>query len=94
MPQASTRGQSGNSDVAKPVPFVPRNEREELALEVARTLHEEHRLPVYLELCKTHSTEVIRRSLEEVKRVPESRIRKSKAALFTYLLKKHDKDQK
>lgn len=88
------RGQSGNSDAAKSVPFVPGNEREELALEVARTLQEEHRLPVYLELCKTHSIEVIRRSLEEVKRVPESKIRKSKAALFTYLLKKHDKDQK
>ncbi len=88
------RGQSGNSEAAKPVPFVPGNEREELALEVAKTLHEEHRLPVYLELCRTNNIEVIRRSLEEVKRVPESKIRKSKAALFTYLLKKHDKDQK
>ncbi|MBI5037730.1 MAG: hypothetical protein HZC01_03465 [Candidatus Kerfeldbacteria bacterium] len=94
MPQASMRGQSGNSDAAKPVPFVPRNEREELALEVARTLREEHRLPIYLELCKTHSVEAIRRSLDEVKRVPESKIRKSKAALFTYLLKKHAQEQK
>jgi hypothetical protein len=94
MPKASMRGQSDNSDAAKPVPFVPHNEREELALEVARTLHEEHRLPVYLELCRTHSVEVIRRSLEEVKRVPESKIRKSKAALFTYLLKKHAQEQK
>ena len=88
------RGQSDNSEVAKPVPFVPRNEREELALEVARALHEEHRLPIYLELGKTYPVDTIRRSLEEVKRVPESKIRKSKAALFTYLLKKHAKEQK
>jgi hypothetical protein len=88
------RVQSGNSDAPMAVPFVPRNEREELALEVARALHEEHRLPIYLELCKTHSIEAIRRSLEEVKRVPESKIRKSKAALFTYLLKKYAKESK
>jgi hypothetical protein len=62
---------------------------EALAREVALALKDRQRLPMFRRLCARHNETLIRKVLSEVNTIPESKIRKSKAALFVYLLKKH-----
>jgi hypothetical protein len=47
---------------------------------------------IWKELIAAHSQGMLRRALTEVSEVPANRIRKSRLALFRYLLKKHSSE--
>ena len=73
----------------RPIPHARRTEAHELARTMAEQLGEPSRMAEFEAVCLTTSHDRIRSVLTRVCGVPEGRIRKSKVALFYYLLK-HD----
>ena len=72
--------------------FKPKNREELLALDIARELNDLRSLPVYLSYARKYSEGFLRSLLGEVKEIPMRRIKKGRAALFNYLIKKHAKE--
>jgi len=60
-----------------------------LATEIAKTFQEEHRVELYRYVFQKHDESIIRRAFEEASKVPVSKIKKSKSALFFFLLNKY-----
>lgn len=63
--------------------------QEELALRIAEALGEREYLPVYRSLVGRFPEVLIRRAYEETLEIPEERVRKSKGAIFNYLVNKY-----
>ncbi len=62
-----------------------------LANEIASTLHDEHSLPLHLQFVRRYTESFLRRMLEQALAVPKDKLRKSRAALYVYLVSKDDK---
>lgn len=69
--------------------FRPRTEREELALRIAEALNDRKGLGLYLSYCRKYSRPVIWKAFATAKEIPPDKIRKTRGALFTYLVKKY-----
>jgi len=69
--------------------FSPKIKEELLALDLAKELNDRKNLSLYLHYARCYPEPFLRKVLGEVKEIPEERIKKSKAALFTYLVKKY-----
>ena len=63
--------------------------KELLAEELAGELGEEESVELFRSYAERYSEEFLRRVLAEVLAVPPEKIKKSRGALFTYLIKKH-----
>ncbi len=63
--------------------------KDELAKEITKSFKEEHRIQLYQYIFQGYEEAIIRKAYEEAKKVPEDRIKKSKSALFFYLLYKY-----
>jgi len=72
--------------------FKPKNREELLALDLANALDERKGLPLYLSYAKRYPESLLRRTLGEVKEIPSEKIKKSRAALFNYLVQKYAKE--
>jgi len=57
-----------------------------LAHEIARTLNDWEALPFYLSLTQKHSEDFLRKKLNQVMKIDESKIRKTRGALFTFFV--------
>ena len=71
--------------------FKPQTREELLALDMAQTLSDLKSLPLYLKYAKSLPESRIREALSWVKQVPDENIKKSRAALFNYIIKKNAK---
>jgi hypothetical protein len=60
-----------------------------LALELADALNDMDSLQAYIGFTQKYSESFLRKVLAKVLSIPESKIRKSRGALFTYLVKQH-----
>jgi DNA-binding MarR family transcriptional regulator len=69
--------------------FKPKNREELLAQDLAEELNDTRNLFLYLSHAKRYPESVLRRILGEVKEIPPERIKKGRAALFNYLLKRY-----
>ena len=68
----------------------PKTREECLALDLAESLYDKKSLGVYLNYAKKYPESLLRDTLSEVKEMAlDDQIKKSRAALFTHLLKKH-----
>ena len=67
--------------------WQPKTKREQVAHTIAQTFHEEERVKLYLIYCKKYPLSLIFRAFSEAKSFPEAKIKKSRAALFFYLIK-------
>jgi len=74
--------------------FIPRTKEDLLALDLAEELNDRKNLSLYLHCAKKYPESFLRKVLSEVKEIPAERIKKSKAALFTYLVKKYAQDKR
>ena len=74
--------------------FIPRTKEDLLALDLADELNDRKNLSLYLHCAKKYPEPFLRRVLGEVKEIPTERIKKSKAALFTYLVKKYAENKR
>ncbi|MEM2991373.1 MAG: helix-turn-helix domain-containing protein [Halobacteria archaeon] len=72
--------------------FRPKSREELLALDLADALSDRKNLPLYLSYARRYPEPLLRRILSEVKEVPFEKIKRSRAALFSYLLKKYAKE--
>ncbi|MCL4873542.1 hypothetical protein KJ039_05630 [bacterium] len=73
--------------------FKPRTEKELLAMDLAEALNDTKNLPLYLSYCNKYPEQLLRRGLSEVKELPREKIRKSRGALFNYLVQKYANKQ-
>lgn len=69
--------------------FRPRNKEQLLALDLTEALNDHKNLPLYLSYSKRYPESFLRKVLGEVKEVPAEKIKKSRGALFNYLVKKY-----
>ena len=69
--------------------FKPKTKEELLSVDLAKELNDRKNLPLYLHYAKKYPELFLRKVLSEVKEIPAERIKKSKAALFSYLVKKY-----
>lgn len=67
--------------------------REELlGRDLAAGLDDEENLRFYLSVCRKYPEEFLRKTYSQVKQIPEKKIKKSRGALFNYLVQKHEKN--
>lgn len=76
------------------IPFSPRSRVDSLALEIAVALKDEARLPLYRMYCQRYEETIIRRALATAQEVPDDKIKKSRPALFIFLMKRYASEQK
>ncbi len=62
-----------------------------LAMDLAEGLDDKANLRFYFSVCRKYPESFLRRIYSEVKEVPLNKIKKSKGALFNYLVQKYDK---
>ena len=62
---------------------------EKLAREIADALNDNDALTVYTNFAYKYKEEFLRRILQRVLSIPQEQIRKTRGALFTYLIKQH-----
>ncbi len=67
-------------------------QREVLAREISMGLGDMMNLKYYQLITKKYPERILRDIYNHVRLIPQSQIKKSKGALFNYLLQKHDKD--
>jgi hypothetical protein len=62
-----------------------------LAIDLAEGLDDRINLGFYLSICRKYPEELLRKIYSQVKEIPLKKIRKSRGALFNYLLQNYDK---
>jgi predicted kinase len=72
----------------------PTSKRDYVAALIADTFNDRTHLQAYTNLCKKHGLALVLRAFAEAKSSPESRIRRSRAALFRYLVNKYASQRK
>ncbi|MBW2063342.1 MAG: helix-turn-helix domain-containing protein [Deltaproteobacteria bacterium] len=74
--------------------FTPRTKEEVLALDLALALDDYKALPLYISYSKRYPETLLRSVLGQVKEIPPQEIKKSRGALFNYLIQKYDEQSK
>lgn len=62
---------------------------EKLAREIADALGDMEALPLYTSFAEKYTDTFLRKILQRVLSIPQDQIRKTRGALFTYLIKQH-----
>ena len=62
---------------------------EKLAREIAEALNDNDSLPVHIGFVEKYSETFLRKTLQKVLSIPQDQIRKTRGALFTYLVKQN-----
>ena len=65
------------------------SEQKRLAYEIADALNDHEAMKVHLEFAQRYQESFLRRILAKVMSIPEDKIRKSRGALYTSLVKQH-----
>ena len=86
------RNDSNNIDTKNEFNSLFLTKEELLARDLAAGLDDETNLAFYLSVCRRYPEEFLRRTYSQVKQVPEKKIKKSRGALFNYLVQKYDKN--
>ncbi len=72
----------------------PQNNQELLAHTISETFNDQEHLSLYLNCCKKYPLNILYRAYAEAKAVPPERVRKSRAAIFFYLIKRYSHERK
>lgn len=68
---------------------MPQSRAELLACDLAEALNDRQTLSIYLLYAKRYPENLLRKILGEVMEIPDQQIKKSRAALFHYLVQKY-----
>jgi DNA-binding transcriptional MocR family regulator len=71
--------------------FKPQTREEVLALDLAQGLDDPKGLPLYLSLSRKLPESLLRQKFSEVRAIPTKQIKKSRGALFNFLIQRHAK---
>ena len=78
--------------------FIPKTKQDRLAWTIAQGLGEEDYVAIFPSLVLHYPEQVIQRAYEEALAIPVEKVRKSRGAIFNYLVKKyarqHQQDEK
>lgn len=85
-PRAPTPASASSSRPHTPNP----HDEPGLALEIAETFDDLSNLARYEDIVETYPEPLVRRAFREARLVPRDRVRKSRGAIFTYLLKTYE----
>ncbi|GAF91316.1 unnamed protein product [marine sediment metagenome] len=72
--------------------FKPMTRKELLASDLAKGLNDSKSLPFYLSVVRQYPEPLLMKLLGEVREIPSENIKKSRAALFNYLLQQYAKE--
>lgn len=72
--------------------FKPKTRKELLASDLAKGLNDSKSLPFYLSVVRQYPEPLLMKLLGEVREIPSEKIKKSRAALFNYLLQQYAKE--
>lgn len=72
----------------------PQTKRELCAQTIAQAFNDEQHLSHYLQCCKKYPLALVYRAYAEARSLPPEQIKKSRAALFFYLIKKYSYERK
>lgn len=72
--------------------FKPETKEELLAMDLAEGLRDRKSFSFYKKLSKSYPENLLRKVLGEVKEIPDCKIKKSRASLFTHLIQKYAKE--
>jgi hypothetical protein len=67
--------------------WKPKTKRDHLAFMIAKAFNDLDQINLYSNYCKKYSLRVIFKAFSEAKSFPKERIKKSRAAIFFYLVK-------
>ena len=73
-------------------PFVPKTPADALALEIAQTFGDEQRLSFYRQICAAHDRSLVYRAFRETMAIPADQVKKSRLAIFLFILRAYDRD--
>jgi hypothetical protein len=82
----------GNSSQDLLLRTAKRSKSTELAMDIAAALGDHKNLALYISYSKRYPASLLRRVLGEVKEIPPEKIKKSRGALFNYLVQKYAKE--
>lgn len=71
--------------------FFTLTKEELLARDLAEGLNDKASLGFYLSVCRKYPGSFLRKIYSQVKEIPANKIKKSKGALFNYLVQKYEK---
>jgi len=60
-----------------------------LAYEIASILNDKEALPIYIAFTKKYQEDFLKKILMRVMSIPDNKIKRTRGALFTYLIKEH-----
>jgi hypothetical protein len=72
--------------------FRPRDDKDRLALDMARSLNDLQGLPLYLSYSRKYPQSLLIEVFEKVKEMPDQKIKKSRGALFNHLIQRYAKN--
>lgn len=73
--------------------FIPRNSQDLLALDICQALDDSDNLPLYISYIRKYPPKIIQQAFNAARKLPENKIKKTRGALFTYLVKHYAGDQ-
>ena len=68
-------------------PWKPQTKSEYLAQMIAEAFNDQDKLSMYLVYCKKYPSHIIERAYADARAVPAEQIKKSRAAIFFFLVK-------
>ena len=67
----------------------PHNKREQFAQAIAESFTDQQHLSRYQQACKKYPLAILYRAYAEARSIPKEQVRKSRAAIFFYLIKRY-----
>jgi len=64
----------------------------ELAMDIAQALEDQENLALYISYCRKYPLSLLKKVLDEVRQIPSEKIKRSRGALFNYLVQKYAKE--
>ena len=72
----------------------PQSKREHFAHTIAQEFNDSGQVRLYLQYCRKYPLSLVYRAYAEARSVPPERVRKSRAAIFFYLVKRYAHERK
>lgn len=73
-------------------PFIPKTAADSLALEIAQAFNDEKHLSTYRKVCLRRNLSAVYKVYRETMSIPPHRIKKSRRAIFFFLLRAYDRN--
>ena len=78
-----------NTKSQEAISFEPKSDSDKLAFRIAQSFKDEKHLPMYRFFIEKYGAELVKDAFKKVDSIPSEKIKKSKVALFIYLLRKY-----